>query len=208
MSFVIFDTEYTSWKGCQEHGWTGNQKKEIVQIAALKVTDDFHVLKELNLLCKPIINPVLSDYFVALTQITNEQVQKNGVSFEQAYDVFQKFVGDDFCLSHGWDGTYSDQTDGKIIGENLILYRLPRNTKIIFRNIAPVFNALYEKYGIKVKSQSSGQIAKILKISDRLERLGITEHNALYDVYSILEGLKYFKDDINCISPETYLIKL
>lgn len=27
MSFVIFDTEYTSWKGCQEYGWQGMQKK-------------------------------------------------------------------------------------------------------------------------------------------------------------------------------------
>ena len=32
MSFIIFDTEYTSWKGCLENGWSGNHKKEIVQV--------------------------------------------------------------------------------------------------------------------------------------------------------------------------------
>lgn len=41
MSFVIFDTEYASWRSCQENGWTGNQKKEIVQLSALKIIDEY-----------------------------------------------------------------------------------------------------------------------------------------------------------------------
>ena len=80
MSFVIFDTEYTTWPGCQENGWIGKQKKEIVQIAAIKVTDQLKVIDEFNALCKPVINPVLSDYFTKLTHITNEQVEKYGES--------------------------------------------------------------------------------------------------------------------------------
>ena len=45
MSFVIFDTEYTSWKGCLEHGWVGNQKKEIVQINAAQALEIFLFLE-------------------------------------------------------------------------------------------------------------------------------------------------------------------
>ena len=91
MSFVIFDTEYTSWKGCLEHGWVGNQKKEIVQIASIKVSDKLEVLGQLNLFCKPLVNPVLSDYFVKLTNITNECIDEFGVSFNDAYNKFKEF---------------------------------------------------------------------------------------------------------------------
>ena len=61
-----------------------------------------------------------------------------------------------------------------------------------YRNIAPVFKQLYASNNISVESQSSGQIVKILKIENKLKNLGLNPHNALYDVYSILEGLKYF----------------
>ena len=92
MSFVIFDTEYTTWKGCNENGWHRNQKKEIVQIAAM-------------------------------------------------------------------------------------------------------FKELYARHNINIKSQSSGQIVKLLDIQNKLSPLGLDEHNAFFDVYSVLEGLKFFKTD-------------
>ena len=88
MSFVIFDTEYTSWAGCQKNGWKGNQKKEIVQISAIKLSDNLNVICECNILCKPIINPILSDYFVELTHITNDQIMNMEISFKEWYNKF------------------------------------------------------------------------------------------------------------------------
>lgn len=44
MSFIIFDTEYTSWAGCQTGGWRGKQKREIVQISAIRVSNDMRDL--------------------------------------------------------------------------------------------------------------------------------------------------------------------
>ncbi len=85
MSFVIFDTEYTSWEGCLQNGWRGLQKREVVQIAALKVDDDFNVVAEFNQLCQPKINLILSDYFVNLTGISNDDVAQKGVDFASAY---------------------------------------------------------------------------------------------------------------------------
>lgn len=192
MSFIIFDTEYTSWQGCQQNGWRGNRKKEIVQIAALKISDTLDVLEQFNVLCKPTINPVLSDYFTNLTHITNEMINKNGKSFSQAYKEFEDFVGTNICYSHAWGADFLNESDGAILKENLYLYGLQPNKNITYRNIAPVFAQLYEKNHIVVQSQSSGQIVSVLGIKQKLDNLGLDTHNAFYDVYSILEGLKYF----------------
>lgn len=192
MSWVIFDTEYTSWQGCQEHGWRRNQKKEIVQISALKVSDDLEVVAEFNALCRPTVNPVLSDYFVNLTHITNEQIAAQGELFAEAYQKFVRFVGTDVCYSHGWGGDYFNKSDGDIVAENLDLYNLQEQGAIQYRNIAPVFKQLYAENKIAVQSQSSGQIAEILGLKSKLEDLGLNPHNAFYDIYSILVGLRYF----------------
>ena len=192
MSFIIFDTEYTTWKGCQENGWRDSQKREIVQIAALKVSDQLDVVSEFNALCKPIINPVLSDYFIGLTHITNEQVQKQGLPFSSVYKKFEAFVGNDVCFSHAWGADETHESDGVIVKENLALNGLTEAKKIIYKNIAPIFSELYKQNGINIQNQSSGQIVKLLGIENTMKRLNLDTHNAFYDTYSILEGLKYF----------------
>ena len=171
MSFVIFDMEYTSWKGCLEFGWQGKQKKEIVQIAALKVSDTLDVLNSFNALCKPVINPVLSDYFVNLTHITNEQIEKYGKSFEETYSNFENFVDSNICYSHGWGLGYSNKSDGEIVEENLRLYNMLIPQKLKYRNIAPIFKQLYTENKIKIESQSSGQIAELLHLTDNMKNL-------------------------------------
>lgn len=194
MSFVIFDLEYTSWKGCQEKGWKGKQKKEIVQCAAIKVSDDLMtVLGEFNVYCRPKINPVLSEYFKNLTGITNQLIQKEGVSFLKAYRQFKKFVGSDKCFSHAWGRPWEDKADGDIIQENLKLNNLAEDDAICYYNIAAWFQEKYQENHLKNIPKSSGQIAKVLKRDAVLKKRGLDEHNALYDVYSILEGLRFFE---------------
>ena len=195
MSFVIFDTEYTSWKGCQEHGWHGTHKKEIVQIAALKVSDELEVLVEFNQLCQPKINPVLSDYFVNLTHIQNEDIQREGAPFEKAFANFRAFVGKDICFSHGWGADYYHKSDGAIIDENLELNHLSQKNDLTYYNVAAIFKELYQKNNIDIKSQASGEIATLLGIEDELSDLHLKPHDALYDVYSIYAGLCHFKED-------------
>ena len=132
MSFIIFDIEYTSWRGCQEHWWNGKHKREIVQISALRVSNDLRVLDTFNVLCKPVINPILSDYFEQLTGITNKQIQSKGISFKLAYKRFKKFVGKSRCLSHGYGGEWTDKCDGDIILENLKLYNKSLQSLLVF----------------------------------------------------------------------------
>lgn len=192
MSFVIFDLEYTTWKGCQENGWKRNQKKEIVQISALKISDRLKVLDEFNSYCQPKINPILSDYFENLTGITNQFIQKNGISFSEAYKKFKKFVSNDACFSHSWGKPFYDLADGNIIQENLQLYNLPKDSSIRYYNIAEWFKNKYQEAQLNKFPESSGKIAKVLGKEKILTHLGLDEHNALYDVYSILEGIKSF----------------
>ncbi|MBO7556401.1 MAG: exonuclease domain-containing protein [Alphaproteobacteria bacterium] len=207
MSFVIFDTEYTSWKGCQEHGWFPPQKKEIVQIAAIKVSENFEVLETFKQLCRPSFNPVLSDYFTELTGITNEQVAQYGILFENAYQKFANFINKDICFSHSWNADYYHKSDGAIIEENLNYYKLNTCSNIIFRNIAAVFKALYEKNNISIPTQSSGEIALLLNLGHNLKSLNMQPHNALYDAFSILEGLKHFRNNIASLSTDGFVLK-
>lgn len=200
-SFVIFDTEYTTWKDCNENGWHGFQKKEIVQIAAIQVNADLKVVADFNRLCKPQINPVLSEYFENLTHITNKDVAQSGVLFADAYAEFKTFAADNICFSHSWGADYNDKSDGTIIDENLHLYGLPEENNIIYRNIAPIFQHLYAKNNINIRQQSSGQIVKLLGIESEIKNLDV--HNALFDVYSILAGLRYFKKDKDFILAHT-----
>lgn len=194
MSIVIFDTEYTSWKGCQENGWKNGQEREVVQLSAVKIDENLQVIDELCCYVKPKINPVLSDYFSELTGITNETIQKKGEDFASVYEKFYDFVAGDVCWSHGWGSPENDECDGTIINHNLELLNLPKKT-VKYKNIGAFFAKIYKKYGIDVKSQASGMIAKILKRENNLKTLNLNEHNALYDVYSILEGVRYFAEE-------------
>lgn len=193
MTFVIFDTEYTSWKGCLENGRADWQKEEIVQIAALKVDElTLEVVSEFNVYIKPVINPVLSDYFINLTGITNEKLADEGIDFVTAYQQFCEFAGEDVCYSHGWSLSTNDIADGEVMNENLAYNRLSDHKTPCYRNIAPWFKKQYAEKNIPIIKQCSGEIAKLLGCDEELRKLGLDTHNALYDVYSILSGLKFF----------------
>lgn len=196
MSYVIFDTEYTSWEGCNANGWHDWQKKEIVQIAAVRVDEaDDRPIGELNLYVKPVLNPVLSDYFVSLTGISNQKIAAEGIGFADAYEQFKFFVGRDKCYSHGWSLSQDELADGKVMLENLELLGLKDCTPPEFHNIAPWFKEQYQAKGIHIEKQCSGEIAVLLGCTEEFEHSELDVHNALYDVYSILAGIRFLKKD-------------
>lgn len=191
MTYVIFDTEYTTWAGCQEKGWIEPQKKEIVQIGALKVDgSSYTVVDSLAVFIKPHFNPVLSDYFTALTHITNEQVQEEGVDFLTAYRQFKSFAGNDVCFSHAWGRPYEDAADGDIMRLNLSYFGQSDKQEPAYLNIAAYFKDMYEHFKIPIQKQASGEIIEKLHLKSPVENL--TKHNALYDGFAILAGLKHF----------------
>lgn len=132
MSLVVFDLEYTSWAGAQARNWSGpGEHREIVQMGAVRLSADYAEQAAFQLLVRPRINPVLSDYFVELTGIAQARLDHEGVDIAEAFDRFREFsAGARLLLSNGddWD----------VIEENARLagIALPADPAR-FRNIGP-----------------------------------------------------------------------
>jgi len=173
---VLFDTEYTAWKGCQENGWGEGQYKEIVQIGAILA--DIGTFKELDnfsVYIKPVKNPELSEYFVDLTHIDQETVDKEGIDLQSALNKFYKWSKDYQLGSFGGDE--------KTIKENCKLI----NVKFPFENNS-FFDSrkIFENAGIEVKGNyTSGTIPEAFGVNIKNR-----PHNALNDVRATLEGLE------------------
>ncbi len=93
---VVFDLEYTAWPGSHARGWSApGEHREVVQIGAVRLAAG-NSLAEVNAfdcLVRPAINPALSDYFVALTGISNADVAARGIGLAAALARFASFVG-------------------------------------------------------------------------------------------------------------------
>lgn len=90
--------------------------KEIVQIGAVKVSDKFEPIESLDILVRPRLNSVLSDYLRKLTGITNDAIAERGVDFAEAWCRFASFVGPLHIIAFG--------RDDLVIRDNFRLYGL------------------------------------------------------------------------------------
>ena len=173
---VIFDTEYTSWPGSNERDWDGpNEYREIVQIGAIIVdTKKFIELDSLNLLIKPVKNPVLSDYFINLTGIVQKDVEQKGMSYNEALLKFASW-------SRDYD-IYSFGGDERVLKENCGFINMPfpfENSRFmdirdVFRKSVPDINKYQSGFVMSAFGKKSATMA----------------HNALNDVRIILESLR------------------
>jgi inhibitor of KinA sporulation pathway (predicted exonuclease) len=127
---VLFDTEFTAWPGSMANRWLEpGQFRELVQIGAVQIeAASLTTISEFEILIRPRLNPVLSDYFVKLTGITNAAIEERGVDYREAYDRFVDFVGGDTMAAFG--------RDDLVLIDNLHLYSiadappLPRHRNI------------------------------------------------------------------------------
>ena len=173
---VIFDLEFTAWEGSVAHRWSRpGEFTELVQIGALKIdARSFAVEDELDVLVRPRLNPVLSDYLVKLTGIANEDLAARGVDFADAYDRFLRFADGAVIAAFG--------RDDLIFDFNLALYGmrgappLPR-----YVNIVPW---LIEN-GIDPKGKNACDVGPLAGVAFEGQK-----HNALADSHSVLSGIK------------------
>lgn len=113
---IVFDLEFTAWESSWDRRWLGpGEFKEVVQIGAVKVDAvSFAELVSFELLVKPRINPVLSDYLVNLTGIANKAVIERGVDFLDAYRRLLDFADGAVICAFG--------RDDLVFAENIRLY--------------------------------------------------------------------------------------
>ena len=97
-NYTVIDLEWTSWKNNyfgkykeleKRELW---QKKEIIQIGAVKFNKNFRIKKLLNIIVKPKINKKLSKHIISLTSLTDEIISKKGYNFLDAYKKLIKVL--------------------------------------------------------------------------------------------------------------------
>ena len=178
---VIFDLEMTAWEGSLASNWSRpGEWREVIQIGAVRLGPGPELVEKAAFSClvRPVRNPVLSDYIVALTGITQSEVEAQGLPFEEALSRFDAFVGDETVA------VCCNGRDHEILADNARWHGLPpsRHTARMI-DIRP-------------------HLARLLGTGDRLffstdvARLagGATgdgqDHDALADVRSIAAGLR------------------
>ena len=180
---VVFDLEFTSWPGSNERNWSlPNEDREIIQIGAVKIetTGDMREVDSFKILVRPLKNPILSDYIVNLTEITQEKVEKEGILFPLALSRFINFIGE-----HPID-ILSNGGDEEVIEENCQIHNIPFLS--IFKKSTDLKIYFSEVLGISRKNCTSGMLPELFGLNNHEK-----QHNALGDARSISQALKYLR---------------
>ena len=180
---VIYDLEFTAWEGSHARCWSGpGEYREIVQIGAVALDgdDDFREIDSLELLVKPRINPVLSDYFVALTGIRSDDVTNHGIDFREALDRFVGFAGRDDIplLSFGQD--YA------VLRENCSLVGVPYPFAVAQE--VDVAAIICEACGFDRRATMSSNLPNVMGFAAPGPR-----HQALFDARCVAEALRILR---------------
>lgn len=175
-SAVVYDLEFTAWEDSIANRWSRpGEFTELVQIGAVRVNaETFAIEAELDVLVRPRVNPVLSDYFTGLTGITNADIAGRGVDFEVAYRAFLKFTEGCTTMAFG--------TDDLIFVDNIRLYGLSGfAAPPPFINLRPWFNA----NGVPTAKLHSCDVGPALGVAFEGR-----QHNALADTHSLVAGIQ------------------
>ena len=172
MNYIVMDMEWNQpWPG------SPSAKKvlpvqirgEIIQIGAVRVTEDQQVTDEFQILIKPKYYRHLNRRVSKLTGIKETQLREEGVPFPEAIEAFKAWCGDDIIfLTWGFD-------DIGILRENLMLFDLNTDFTEKWYNAQMIFNA-----------QTDGSTAqKALKTAMEMFEIEATRpaHDALGDAY-------------------------
>ena len=172
MNYIVLDMEWNQpWPGSPSSGKVRpvHIRGEIIQIGAVRVTQDQEVADEFQILIKPKYYRHLNRRVSKLTGIKETQLREEGVAFPEAVEAFKAWCGEDIVfLTWGFD-------DIGILRENLQLFELDTAFTEKWYNAQMIFNA-----------QTDGSTAqKALKTA--MEMFGIEAtrpaHDALGDAY-------------------------
>ena len=180
---VVFDLEFTSWPGSNERNWSlPNEDREIIQIGAVKIatTGDMREVDSFQILVRPLKNPILSEYIVNLTKITQEKVEKEGILFPLALSRFINFIGE-----HPID-ILSNGGDEEVIEENCQIHNIPFLS--IFKKSTDLKIYFSEVLGISRKNCTSGMLPELFGLNNHEK-----QHDALGDARSISQALRYLQ---------------
>ena len=176
MNYIILDMEWNQpWPG------SPSAKKvlpvairgEIIQIGAVRVTEDQSVEDEFQIMIKPKYYRHLNRRVSKLTGIKESRLKEEGVPFPEAMAQFRAWCGEDIIfLTWGFD-------DIGILRENLRLFQLEEDFTARWYNAQMIFNAQTDGSNAQKALKSAMEIFGIEATRPAHDALGDAYHTAL-----------------------------
>ena len=192
MDYIVLDMEWNQpWPG------SPSAKKvlpvqirgEIIQIGAVRVTQDQQVTDEFQVLILPKYYRRLNRRVSKLTGIKESQLRDNGVPMEEAMARFRAWCGEDVIfLTWGFD-------DITILRENLRLYGIDENWVSRWYNAQMIFNAQTDGSNAQKALKTAMEIFGIEATRPAHDALGDAYHTALICArLDLKRGAKEYED--------------
>ncbi len=176
MDYIVLDMEWNQpWPG------SPSAKKvlpvairgEIIQIGAVRVTQDRRVADEFQVMIRPKYYRHLNRRVSKLTGIKEARLKAEGIPFPEAMEQFRSWCGEDIVfLTWGFD-------DITILRENLQLYGLDTGWTDRWYNAQMIFNAQTDGSNAQKALKTALEIFEIEPSRPAHDALGDAYHTAL-----------------------------
>ena len=176
MNYIVMDMEWNQpWPG------SPSAKKvlpvqirgEIIQIGAVRVTEDQQVADEFQIMIKPKFYRHLNRRVSKLTGIKESRLREEGIPFPEAIAAFQQWCGEDIIfLTWGFD-------DIGILRENLQLFGMETSFTDRWYNAQMIFNAQTDGSTSQKALKTAMEIFSIEASRPAHDALGDAYHTAL-----------------------------
>ena len=176
MNYIVLDMEWNQpWPG------SPSAKKvlpvqirgEIIQIGAVRLTEDQQVADEFQVMIRPKYYRHLNRRVSKLTGIKESRLKEEGIPFPEAMEAFHSWCGEDIVfLTWGFD-------DIGILRENLRLYGLSEDWTQTWFNAQMIFNAQTDGSNSQKALKTAMEIFEIEATRPAHDALGDAYHTAL-----------------------------
>lgn len=185
---IILDVENTAWEGSCARGWSEPwEEKEIIQIAMLALdAQNLDPISDFSCLVRPVINPMLSDYIMDLTGISQHEIDAEGLSLKDAFNSTSEFL----CRFDPDFKIVCNGIDGGVLSDNAALLQI--SCPVFFKECVSIHSHLKQNIPTYSTGHFSGDLADVVN-----RPLTGQKHNALHDVQSIREALKYIQNKLS-----------
>ena len=176
MNYIVMDMEWNQpWPGSPSSRKVlpVQIRGEIIQIGAVRVTEDQQVEDEFQVLIKPKYYRKLNRRVSKLTGIKEAQLRDDGLPMVEAMDAFRAWCGEDVIfLTWGFD-------DITILRENLLLYGIDDSWVGRWFNAQMIFNAQTDGSNAQKALKTAMEIFEIEPSRPAHDALGDAYHTAL-----------------------------
>lgn len=182
MKYIIIDLEWNNGYSKHHHCFVN----EIIEIGAVMLDEQLEIVDTFTQLIQPSYVKKFSKRFVELTKITAQEVEENGMSFDEAVNRFRDWCGEEENVFLSWS--------------NSDLFALIKNFELHTGDVIVDFMDNYcdaQRFCMRVMQIPFGQQIGLAKCAEMLDISVDTEalHRALADCYLTVECLNAVFDE-------------